>query len=186
MEKYELVEKLVEKSGASYTEAKEALENCGWDLLDAMIWLEEKNGVGQNTGRYTSEAGEPEFDGNENPYRSSRETSSTLWEKIKKLMKRIWKFLVENRITMSDREEKEILTVPVLVVAILCLFSFGLVILAAIISLCFGCRYTFHGPDLGKESVNDASRKVGEKMEDLGQEIQQKFDEFTDKKDTDR
>ena len=40
MEHFELVEKLVEKSGASYAEAKEALESCNWDLLDAMIILE--------------------------------------------------------------------------------------------------------------------------------------------------
>ena len=47
MDNFEKVEKLREKAGVSYEEAKAALEQCNYDLLDAMISLE-KQGKVQN------------------------------------------------------------------------------------------------------------------------------------------
>ena len=38
MEQLEKVEKLRERADVSYEEAKEALEACDWDLLDAMVY----------------------------------------------------------------------------------------------------------------------------------------------------
>ena len=43
MDNFEKVEKLREHANVTYEEAKEALENSNWDILDAMIYLE-KNG----------------------------------------------------------------------------------------------------------------------------------------------
>ena len=45
MEQLEKVEKLRERADVSYEEAKEALEACDWDLLDAMVWLEKRGKV---------------------------------------------------------------------------------------------------------------------------------------------
>ncbi|MBQ4511416.1 MAG: hypothetical protein II969_00375 [Anaerolineaceae bacterium] len=42
MEKIELVEKLVSTFGVSYAKAKEALEACGWDAVDAAVYLEKE------------------------------------------------------------------------------------------------------------------------------------------------
>ena len=41
MDNFEKVEKLVEKAGVSYADAKRALEQANGDLLDAMIILEQ-------------------------------------------------------------------------------------------------------------------------------------------------
>ena len=41
MDQFEKVEKLRERADVSYEEAKEALENSNWDILDAMIYLEQ-------------------------------------------------------------------------------------------------------------------------------------------------
>lgn len=48
MENYEKVEKLRERANVSYEEAKEALEQNNWDILDAMIALEKS---GKAAGR---------------------------------------------------------------------------------------------------------------------------------------
>ena len=40
MDKLEKVEKLREKTGVSYEDAKSALEACDYDVLDAIIYLE--------------------------------------------------------------------------------------------------------------------------------------------------
>ena len=45
MEHIEMVEKLMEKANVSYAEAKQALENNNWDMLDALIELERQGKV---------------------------------------------------------------------------------------------------------------------------------------------
>ena len=40
MEKVQMVEKLRSKTNISYEEAKDALENTNWDILDAVVYLE--------------------------------------------------------------------------------------------------------------------------------------------------
>ena len=45
MEKYKLIDKLQNETNISYEEAKSALEKSNWDILDAMLYLEEKGRV---------------------------------------------------------------------------------------------------------------------------------------------
>ena len=40
MERMDKVEKLREKTGVTYEDAKAALDACGWDMLDAVVYLE--------------------------------------------------------------------------------------------------------------------------------------------------
>ena len=40
MEHFEMVEKLRQKANVSYEEAKDALEKCDWDMLDALVLLD--------------------------------------------------------------------------------------------------------------------------------------------------
>ena len=54
----ELVERLREKAPVSYTLAKEALEYSGGNLLDALIYLEEKGAIPRQEGAYYSTKGE--------------------------------------------------------------------------------------------------------------------------------
>ena len=44
-ENIKLIEKLKDKANISYEDAKEALENSDWDILDAVIYLEKKGKV---------------------------------------------------------------------------------------------------------------------------------------------
>ena len=45
MDKLKLIDKLREKTNISYEEAKAALENNNWDILDAILYLEESGKV---------------------------------------------------------------------------------------------------------------------------------------------
>ena len=45
MENLKLVDKLKNKTNISYEEAKTVLEKSNWDILDAMLYLEEKGKV---------------------------------------------------------------------------------------------------------------------------------------------
>ena len=54
----EQVEKLREKANVSYALAKQALEYSGGNLLDALIYLEEKGAIPREEGAYFSTKGE--------------------------------------------------------------------------------------------------------------------------------
>ena len=51
MELLEKVEKIREKTGVSYEEAKAALEACGEDVLDALVYLENQGKIKKPDGR---------------------------------------------------------------------------------------------------------------------------------------
>ena len=42
MENFDKLQQLVAKTGVSYEDAKAALENNNWDMIDAIIWLEQQ------------------------------------------------------------------------------------------------------------------------------------------------
>ena len=54
----EMVERLKEKANISYAQAKEALEYSGGNLLDALIYLEEKGAIPREEGAYFTTKGE--------------------------------------------------------------------------------------------------------------------------------
>ena len=45
MTRLEMVEKLREKTGVTYDVAREALEKCDWDMLEALISIQKNNGT---------------------------------------------------------------------------------------------------------------------------------------------
>ena len=58
MEFFEKVEALREKANVSYEVAKEAMEACNYDMLDAMIYLEKQGKVNSgSTASYTTSSG---------------------------------------------------------------------------------------------------------------------------------
>ena len=54
MERIELVELVREKADVGYTDAKEALDACGDDLLDALVWLEAQGRSQTRTAHVTT------------------------------------------------------------------------------------------------------------------------------------
>ena len=61
MDELEKVERLRKKADVSYEEAKQALEECGWDLLDAIVYLEKQGRVKEpKSTSYTTQYEESE------------------------------------------------------------------------------------------------------------------------------
>ncbi len=63
MDNFEKVEKLREHANVTYEEAKQALENSNWDILDAMIYLEQGGKVhGPEQSSYTTQTEKVKID----------------------------------------------------------------------------------------------------------------------------
>ena len=180
MERYEMAELLSQKAGVTLEEARAALEENNWDMLDAMVALERasKNtsgGVHVQTeayGDYTEPNIQPvkNVSNKREPFFSNG--FATIWEYLKKL----WFVLIDNDFVVI-RHDKRLMAVPVLVLVVLLLASFGLMLVVLIAGLFCGCQYMFEGRQLGKDIVNDAMGKMSDLAEDIKESFQDRNDE---------
>ena len=162
MNELEKVEKLREKADVTFAEAKEALDNSGGDILDALIYLE-------NRGKVTTPAGGGFYSGANLPVREERAASgnsetktgnSGSGEEFSDLMKRFGAFCLKmfnkglSNYLVATKNEQHLFSCPVLIVVLLTLFFFWVTVPLFVISLFCGFRYRFTGDDLGKDAVN--------------------------------
>jgi len=164
MTELEKVEKLREKANCSFAEAKEALDNSGGDILDALIYLE-------RNGKATVPAGGGFFSGADAAVPTMQEPvgndtgkshSHGSGEEFSDMMKRFGAFLLKlfnmglnNHLEATSRNGDKMFACPILIVILLAVFFPWITIPLFVISLFFGVRYRFSGKNLGKDSVNN-------------------------------
>ena len=187
MTELEKVEKLREKANVTFAEAKEALENSGGDILDALIYLE-------NNGKVTTPAGGGFFSGADLPAQAevtssggerSQNHSGGSGEEFTDLMKRFGAFVlkmfnkgISNQLE-ATKGDQHLFSCPILIVILLCAFFFWVTIPLFVISLFCGFRYRFTGADLGRDSVNSVMDSATNVVED----VKRSFSESANKND---
>ena len=171
----EMVERLREKAPVSYAQAKEALEYSEGNLLDALIYLEEKGAIPQAEGTRWSGREEKESQptaaelvvqetpepGKKKKHRSPLGVV-VVWPKgekrrgrsLRELLSRLYRVLVDNELEVWRRDEP-VTSLPLLILLILFVFAFYVTIPLLLIGLFFGFRYRFSGPELERDSVVD-------------------------------
>ena len=173
MDQLEKVEKIREKTGVTYEEAKNALDAAGGDILDALVYLESKGKVkGPEIPVFTtkSESSE-EFKEASRSYENS--TKETFGDQVKKFVKwcgNLIKKGCENFFIVS-RHGEELITMPVLVLILLMLFAFWVTVPLIVIGLFFGFKYSFKGAITQAVDVNTACEKAAEAAENIRQEF---------------
>ena len=181
----ELVEKLVEKTGLSYGEAKQALERTDWDILEAIIQLEAQGKVNNGkTAQYSTNNENNNGQENQQSQQSKQGKQGKQYkdgcqsgESFKKASKNFGDFIKEifdkgnkNCLVMHRNDEKKI-ELPVTAFVVLLIFCFWVIIPLMIVALFFGCRFSFSGSELGKESVNSAMGKATDIADNIKSEF---------------
>ena len=161
----EMVERLREKAPVSYAQAKEALEYSEGNLLDALIYLEEKGAIPQAEGTRWSGREEKESQ----PTAAELVVQETPEPGKKKKHRSPLGVVVvwpkgEKRRGRSLRE-------PLLILLILFVFAFYVTIPLLLIGLFFGFRYRFSGPELERDSINDVMENVASTAADMGRQV---------------
>ena len=165
MTNFEMVEKLREKANVSYEEAKSALELTDWDLLDAMVLLEQNGKVSfDSDSSYSTRKSEPKR-GPEVNARKGRGFSDVL-SKIGRCLASLIKKGNENSFEVYRRGEK-LFELPVTALFLLMLFNFWWTVPIAIVGLFFGFTYSLKGPGQGRDTINDAFGKASEMADEL-------------------
>ncbi len=146
MTQYEMTEKLSEKMNVTLEEAKAALEASEWNMLDAALLLEQEHGP----------SAKPEAAQRGERHKGLRNAGRA----VRKLVA----CGSRNRFTVR-RGDAVVVELPVTALALLLLFAFWVCVPLLVIGLFAGCRYSFSGQDLNRESVNGALDKVADAAE---------------------
>ena len=166
MTNYEMTEQISEKMGVSLEEAREALETCSWDMLDAALLLEKRK-------RAAAEADLADSG------RSADAQSGDRKEGKGDLLHRAGVFCTKllaagnrNRFEVRKKNSEEVLLdMPVTVLVLLLLVAFWVCLVVLIIGLFAGLRYSFSGRELGRIGINKAMDKAGEAADRVMDEI---------------
>ena len=165
MTNYEMAEKLSEKLGVSLEEAKEALEACDWDMLDAALRLEKAHGAQKEAYSTRQEA-------QNDDWRERADGRRSFVSKIGATARKILACGNRNRFEVRRRGADEItLELPVTVLVLLLLFAFWVCVPLLVIGLFAGYHYSFSGEELGRESINKAMDKAAEAADRVVEEI---------------
>lgn len=176
MTSYEMVEKLSEKNGITLQEARTALEQSNWDMLDAMIYLEQQGEAMKAQAQAAtapvsvnaiapyvpqSEYGQA----NQSAQQATENTvsfSELLGRFCGWLEKLINKGFSSNLVITKDG--KHIGSIPLLVLVILLLCAFWCVVPILILLPFVGFNYSFGSVNGKKESLKDKTSTFKEKV----------------------
>jgi hypothetical protein len=172
------VEKLKQRANVSYDEAKKALEEANGDILDAIISLEKQNRIKSPAGGGYYNSQEEINKRRDESYTGRRhnhnhEHRQQFKESIHSLVKWIKKMIGKgnrNHFEVTKNGDTSI-SIPVTILVVALLFAFWVVVPLVVVGLFFGYRYTFTGPDLGKDGINRAMDNVADVAENLKKEV---------------
>lgn len=181
----EQVEKLREKTGASYESCKDALERTDGDLLDAVIYLE-KLGQAKAPGKGSAFTTQPVESAAEAVKRvltqpahsgKGRERDGEWKDWLRDVGQMGLNLLRHSTVNQMEvwRRDKLMTSIPILILALLVILAFWITIPLLIVGLFTSCRYRFVGPDLGRESINDVMDNVSATVGDMVGQVKREF-----------
>ena len=178
MDIFEKVEKLREQTGVSFEEAKIALEENNYDMLDAVIALEKQGKVAQpQQGYYQAGASQnaqnaQNFVMAQQQYQKSCNKSSfkESMRNVADFFRKMFKKSLEINFCIS-KDGKSVANVPLLVLILLLLGFFWVTVPLLIIGLFFGITYSFTGVDKVVVDVNDVCDKASQTAENIKNEF---------------
>ena len=171
----EKVEKLRARAEVTADEARNALKACDGDLLDAMVFLEKigKAKAPSEVVVTTSRTEHTTFEDVQNTVdRYDREAARPLSTKLKHLFSIIMDKLSNNFLRIEHKGE-ELIKVKLWIVVLVMLFVWHVSIVAIIISLFFGVRYSF----VGRDDMTEANKLIG-KASEAASYVKDKFDKL--------
>ena len=176
----EMVERLKEKANVTYAQAKEALEYSGGNLLDALIYLEEKGSIPRAEGAYYSTKGEASPPPQEDPLpaqlptheksRKSSKASNPSRNGGQRFFHTLRRWLIDNELEIWRRDQP-ITALPVLILVLLLCCAPWVTIPVLLLGLFLGFRYRFSGPDLERDSLNGIFSSAADTAADLGHKV---------------
>lgn len=179
MDNFEKVEKLREKTGVTYEEAKGALEASNYDLLDAIIYLEQLGKVAKpKMSSYTTTPdNEPskEFEVAQRTYEKDCKGTSVgeVFNKFFDWCGKVFKKGCETSFNVT-KEGNKVMSMPVIILVLALIFLLPLTGLLLIIGLFCDCKYYFSGFESTTIDLNDVCDKASQACSNIKNDISNK------------
>ena len=169
MDHFEMVEKLRSKVNVSYEEAKAALEASDWDLLDALVYLENRGKVypGEEARYTTRQEPRPE----PAPYSEKEQVKGVLERLLSSLRELIYKG--NKTYLVFSYRGKTYLELPLTLVALLLIINFVFVGVVLVVGMFGGLRYSIRGDHVG-DSVHRMMDKAQDAVDSIKSGVQDK------------
>ncbi|MCM0650097.1 DUF4342 domain-containing protein [Clostridium swellfunianum] len=148
------IDELIKRTNVSYEAAKEALEKCNDDLLEAIIYLEKNN------------MAKP---------KETSENKESLWDKFKKLVRK-----GNNTKFIISKKDVSILSIPVTLAVVITVIAPYVTFFGLIVALFTGHRIKFEGKDMECGKVNEMMNKVAESVDSAKRKISEDSSSTTD------
>lgn len=145
----EQIDLLRKRANVGYKEAKEALEKCNGDIVEALSYLEEQDKIKP----------EKECPGN-----------SDFMGKVKRLIIRANKIKF-----VISKDKKTILNIPSTLAAIFVIVAMPVAVVSFIIALVTGCKIRFHRENGEDLNINSKIDKVTNVVTDVKDKITKEF-----------
>ena len=170
MESHKLIEKLKNETNISYEEAKIALEKSEWDILDAVLYLEELEKIPKPSVNiyYTNEERENKKSreifinkNQDNTYKNGKKET-----KFEGLFVRVCKIIdtCNNIFLEIKKENRTFLRIPITVVTLLLLFAFWLAIPLFILGLFLSIEFSISGNGAEINKINHVLKVISSNM----------------------
>lgn len=179
MDNLEKVEKIREKTGVSYEDAKVALEANNNDMLDAIVYLEKLGKVSApKQSQYVTKPEEyhsSEFQQAQEKYEKSCK-KSTFGEKMDSFgewVKKVVKRGCEIKFNV-DRFEERVISIPLIALVVIMIIAFWLVGILLIVGLFFDYKYSFEGVNPTTVDINDLCNKASDTCTGLREDLRDK------------
>lgn len=172
-EKFDRAMKLSQRTGVSLEDAKMALNACDFDMLDAVVYLENlgKTSAPYSSSYTTTVNNAPEGSEEYVEVKAKRVTFGDLLAKFFKWVGKVIKIGNENFLDVT-RNGEEIIKMPITVCVLLLLLAFWVCVPLLIVGLFFSFRYGFSGPVFMKD---DVFNKAMDKASDVTENIKKEF-----------
>lgn len=174
MNEFEKVERLREHAGVTFEEAREALVNNEWDLLDAMVELERQGKVKkpENTS-YTTQYEKPETIEEAAAHTEKTGGVGSMLHRFAKWVQEMIKKGCDNSFEVV-RNGETLICMPAILALVLAIFVFWPMFLLLVLGLFYNCRYRFVGPSSMKVDLNKAMDTVADTADDIKNSFQKK------------
>lgn len=176
MNQLEKIEKIREKTGLTYSEAKAALDEAGGDVLDALLLLERQGRIPTpEVPNFSTKA-----DTSEELKKASETYENTGGKSFGDYLKSFFAWLgrlikkgCESSFIVT-KDGSEFFSMPVIVLVLLLVFAFWIVLPLMVVGLFFRFRYHFDGAITKSIDVNTVCDKAAEAAESVKNEFSSK------------
>jgi hypothetical protein len=181
----EMVDKLKQRAGVTYDEAKAALDACGDDLLEAIIYLERQGKIPPPVGGgyySTQHANLTVHPGGNGSYAGAPPRGDSFGDMMRRFGAWIKKVIHKGNTNHFEVWHQNALsvTVPVTVLALLLVFCFWITLPLMVVGLFFGCTYRFRGPELEDCTVNSVMDSAAKAADGIKSEVKNASKEYKD------